>query len=269
MSADKHAPKGSLKPQVYKDARPAEHFTHFHERTRAKRPNWMYEFVRLVLTPYLLLFFRTRAIDSDKVPADGPAIVAPNHFSFLDHFFVAVYLRRKVQFMAKSQLFHMPMQLVYKNGGVFPVRRGHRDDEAFKTAHAVLARGGIVVMYCEGGRSRTGELGEPKPGIGRLALESGAPVVPVALVGSERVRDWKRLQFPKVTVQFSDPIRFDPPVEDPTREQSQAASEQIFSRIEALWRGLRENGRSATVKAARAASRSQRTADGAARPLTR
>ena len=63
-------------------------------------------------------------------------IVAPNHFSFLDHFFVAVYLRRKVQFMAKSQLFKPPMQVVYHNGGVFPVRRGHHDEEAFKTAHA-------------------------------------------------------------------------------------------------------------------------------------
>ncbi len=254
MGSEKVQPKGQLKPQVYKDQRPAEHFTRFHTRTRAKRPNWMYEAVRLVLTPYLLFFFRTRAIDPDKVPADGPAIVAPNHFSFLDHFFVAVYLRRKVQFMAKSQLFKGPLQVVYHNGGVFPVRRGHRDDEAFKTAHAVLARGGIVVMYCEGGRSRSGELGEAKPGIGRLALESGAPVVPVGLVGSERVRDWKRLQFPKVSVQFGDPIRFER-VEHPTREQSQAASEQIFTRIKALWSGLRENGRSATVKAARAARR--------------
>src|ERR687886_2908918 len=167
-----------LKPQVYKDPRPAEYFTRFHERARSRRPDWVYDLVRLLLTPYVLLFFRARCIDSDNVPPDGPAIVAPNHFSFLDHFFVAVYLRRKVQFMAKSQLFKWPMQVVYRNGGVFPVRRGHRDDEAFKTAHAVLARGGIVVLYFEGGRSRTGELGEAKPGIGRLALESGAPVVP-------------------------------------------------------------------------------------------
>ena len=254
MPPEPPQPKGSLKPQVYKDERPAEHFARFHERTRAKPPNWMYEVVRLILTPYLLIFFRTRAVDSDKVPADGPAIVAPNHFSFLDHFFVAVYLRRKVQFMAKSQLFTMPMQVVYHNGGVFPVRRGQRDEEAFKSAHAVLARGGIVVMYCEGGRSRTGELGEAKPGIGRLALESGAPVVPVGLAGSERVRDWKRLQFPKVTLQFGDPVRFEK-VDEPDRSQSQAASEEIFRRIEILWNGLRQNGRSATVQAARAARR--------------
>jgi 1-acyl-sn-glycerol-3-phosphate acyltransferase len=259
-------PKGSLKPQVYEDPRPAEHFTRFHERTRSKRPNWMYEVVRLTVTPYLLFVFRTRVIDSDKVPADGPVIIAPNHFSFLDHFFVAVYLRRKVQFMAKSQLFKMPLQVVYSNGGVFPVRRGRRDEEAFRTAHAVLARGGIVVMYCEGGRSRTGELGEPKPGIGRLALESGAPIVPTALVGSDKVRDWKRLQFPKVTVRFGDPFRFEV-AEDPTRDQAQAASEEIFGRIAVLWRGLRDHGRNATVKAARAARRTSRPPTG--RPATR
>lgn len=257
-------PTGALKPQVYKDERPAEHFAHFHERTRAKPPNWMYELVRLVLTPYLLFIFRARSIDADKVPADGPAIVAPNHFSFLDHFFVAVYLRRKVQFMAKSQLFTKPLEIVYKNGGVFPVLRGRRDEEAFKTAHAVLARGGIVVMYVEGGRSRSGELGEPKPGVGRLALESGAPVVPVALVGSEKVRNWKKLQFPKVTCQFGDPVAFER-VEDPTREQSQAASEAVFERIHVLWSGLRENGRGATVKARRAARRAGEAAEAASR----
>ena len=169
MGSEKVQPKGQLKPQVYKDPRPAEHFTRFHARTRAKRPNWMYEAVRLVLTPYLLFFFRTRAIDSDKVPADGPAIVAPNHFSFLDHFFVAVYLRRKVQFMAKSQLFKGPLQVVYHNGGVFPVRRGHRDDEAFKTAHAVLARGRHRGDVLRGRalaqrRARRGQAGHRTPG---------------------------------------------------------------------------------------------------------
>jgi 1-acyl-sn-glycerol-3-phosphate acyltransferase len=146
----------ALKPQVYKDERPEEFFTRFHERTRSRRPDWVYEVVRFVLTPYLSLFYRARCIGSNNLPADGPVIVAPNHFSFLDHFFVAVYLRRKVHFMAKSQLFTRPMQFIYTHGGVFPVRRGHRDEEAFKTAHAILDRGDIVVMYAEAGRSRSG-----------------------------------------------------------------------------------------------------------------
>lgn len=246
-----------MKAQVYKDPRPAEHFERFHQRTRAKRPNWMYEFVRLVLTPYLLFIYRARCIDSHNIPADGPAIVAPNHFSFLDHFFVAVYMRRKVQFMAKSQLFKWPLQVVYHNGGVFPVRRGHADDEAFKTAHAVLARGGIVVMYAEAGRSRTGELGKPRHGLGRLALESGAPVVPTGIAGTERARNWKRLQFPEVTVQFGEPLQFEQ-VADPSKDQAQAASEVVFERIKSLHTRLVDEGRKSAVRAARDARRAAR-----------
>lgn len=246
-----------MKAQVYKDPRPEEHFERFHRRTRAKRPNWMYEFVRLVLTPYLLFIYRARCIDSHNIPADGPAIVAPNHFSFLDHFFVAVYMRRKVQFMAKSQLFKWPLQVVYHNGGVFPVRRGHADDEAFKTAHAVLARGGIVVMYAEAGRSRTGELGKPRHGLGRLALESGAPVVPTGIAGTERARNWKRLQFPKVTVQFGEPLQFEQ-VAESSKDQAQAASEVVFERIKSLHTRLVDEGRKSAVRAAREARRTAR-----------
>ena len=95
------------------------------------------------------------------------------------------------------------MQWIYSHGGVFPVRRGARDEEAFVTAEAILARGGAITMYCEGGRSRTGSLAEQaKRGIGRLALETGAPVVPIAIHGSSRIRNWKRLRLPEVTVQY-------------------------------------------------------------------
>jgi 1-acyl-sn-glycerol-3-phosphate acyltransferase len=250
-----------VKEQVYKDPRPAEHFARFHERTRRRRPDWVYDAVRVLLTPYLVLFYRARCIDSRHIPPEGPVIIAPNHFSFLDHFFVAVYMRRKVHFMAKSQLFQRPMQFVYTHGGVFPVRRGHADEEAFKTAHAVLARGDIVVMYAEAGRSRSGELGKPRHGLGRLALESGAPVVPTAIAGTERARNWKRLQFPKVTVQFGDPLRFEQ-IEHPTREQAQAASEVVFDRVKGIHGRLRGEGRRSAVRAARAA---RRAAEGAAR----
>jgi 1-acyl-sn-glycerol-3-phosphate acyltransferase len=244
-----------MKPQVYKDPRPAEYFTRFHERTRTRDPDFMYEVVRLVLTPILLFLFRTRCIDSHKVPAEGPVIIAPNHFSFMDHFLIAVYMRRKVHFVAKSQLFKNPLQFIYTHGGVFPVRRGHRDDEMFKTAHSLLSRGKMIVMYAEGGRSRTGELGEAKPGIGRLALESGAVVVPSAIAGSEAARNWKRLRFPKVTVQYGDPIKFEKTVDAPTREEAQRAADIIFERVEKVFHGLRGEGRRGAIQAARSARR--------------
>jgi 1-acyl-sn-glycerol-3-phosphate acyltransferase len=258
-----------VKEQVYKDPRPAEYFTRFHERARSRRPDWVYDLVRLLLVPYVAILYRGRCIDSQKVPSGGPVILAPNHFSFLDHFFVAAYLRRKVQFMAKSQLFAPPMQFIYTHGGVFPVLRGRRDEEAFKTAHAILDRGDMVLMYLEGGRSRTDDLGEARPGVGRLALESGVPVVPVAIFGSQRARNWKRLQFPKVTVQFGDPIRFEQ-VEDPTREQAQEASELVFTDVQRLYYGLRDGGRKSAVRAARAARRAAAEAAKAAgrRPAT-
>jgi 1-acyl-sn-glycerol-3-phosphate acyltransferase len=194
--------------------------------------------VRVLTTLYAWTFFRTRGIAAEKVPGTGPVILAPNHFSFMDHFFLGVSLRRKVRFMAKSQLFTPPMQWIFTHGGVFPVRRGYRDEEAFITAGGILERGGCIAMYAEGGRSRTGKLGENvRPGIGRLALESGAPVVPIAIHGSSRVRNWKRLQFPKVTVRYGDAIRW-PRVEEPTRDQQQAAANEIFARIRQLYTTL-------------------------------
>jgi 1-acyl-sn-glycerol-3-phosphate acyltransferase len=254
-----------VKAQVYKDPRDPSYFTRFHERVRKGRPDWVYTLVRMVLTPYLLIVHRARAYATLNVPEGGQVIITPNHFSFLDHFFVAVYLRRKVNFMAKSQLFKRPMQFIYTHGGVFPVRRGFADEEAFKTAHAILGRGDIVLMYPEGGRSRSGELGKPKRGLGRLALESGAPVVPTAIVGTQKARNWKRLNFPKVTVLYGEPVRFEK-VENPTPEQQQAAAELVFARVQALYKGLSEGGRKTAIERAREAGRAAAEAADAATP---
>jgi 1-acyl-sn-glycerol-3-phosphate acyltransferase len=249
-----------MKPQVYKDPRPKEYFDRFHERSRTREPDPVYEFVRLVTTVYALVFFRAQCISSEKVPQSGPVILAPNHFSFMDHFFLGAFIRRKVRFMAKSQLFKRPMQFIYTHGGVFPVRRGVRDEDAFITAHSVLEREGCIAMYCEGGRSRTGKLAEkPKRGIGRLALETGAPIVPVAIYGSSRVRNWKKLQFPKVTVQYGDPIRFER-VDDPTLDQQQAAAEVIFAEIKVLYAGLETLGRRGVMERVREERRALRRA---------
>jgi 1-acyl-sn-glycerol-3-phosphate acyltransferase len=256
MSEEQLAP---MKPQVYKDERPAEYFTKFHERTRTREPNAMYELVRLVLTPIVMLGFRGRCIAADNVPAAGPVILAPNHFSNMDHFIMAAFLRRRVNFVAKSQLFHGPIfETVFYNGGVFPVRRGHRDDESFQTMHKVLERGGAIVMYAEGGRSRTGKLSDTvKPGIGRLALESGAPLVPVAIYGSAKVRNWKRGRLPKVTVQFGEPFAFEQ-VAEPTRYQQQTVSEEIFDEVRTLYGALERHGRKGMVQRVREQRRAER-----------
>src|ERR1700676_3698421 len=241
----------SMREQVYTDPRPKEYFDRFHARARTREPDWVYELVRVITSLYSYTFLRARSISPEKVPGRGPVILAPNHFSFMDHFLMGCYIRRKVRFMAKSQLFKRPMQFIYSHGGVFPVRRGARDEEMFITAEAILARGGAITMYCEGGRSRTGKVAEKaKRGIGRLALETGAPVVPIAIYGSSRVRNWKRLQFPKVTIQYGEAIRWER-VEDPTREQQQDVADQILVEIRRLYAGLEEHGRKGVLRRVR------------------
>jgi 1-acyl-sn-glycerol-3-phosphate acyltransferase len=244
-----------LKPQVYKDARPAEHFERYHALVRDHEPEAkVYEIVRVTTVAWALAAYRARGFGSEKVP-NGPVILAPNHASFMDHFFTGAFIRRRVQFMGKSQLFKGIGAWIFSHGGVFPVRRGHHDEETFITSFRILARGGAIVMYCEGGRSRTGKIAdEARPGIGRLALESGVPVVPVAILGSYQVRNWKRLQFPKVTIQFGDPFRFEV-VERTTREQQQKASDYILERIRELHTGLARVGPAGARRAARAALR--------------
>ncbi len=231
-----------IKPQVYRDPRPPEYFTRFHERARSREPDWIYGLARLVLTLPTIVLFRTRGIDIRNVPKQGPVILAPNHFSAWDHFFAGVYLRRHIRFMAKSQLFKHPVvEFIFFHGGVFPVRRGARDQEAFITAKTILGKGGLVLIYIEGGRSRSRELGEPKPGVGRLALETGVPVVPVAIHGSAGVRRWKRLRFPKVTVQFGEPLTF-PVEENFSRERHQQVSDQVFDRVREMYEALERPG---------------------------
>ena len=237
-----------IKPQVYKDDRPAAYFDQFHTAAR-KGVGWTYTFVRILVSLPTLLIWRVRAIGRENVPKDGPLILAPNHFSQMDHFFIGLYLRRKIRFMAKSQMFGPPLlTYIYKHGGVIPIRRGHHDEEAFKTAFTVLDQGGMLLIYAEGGRSRSAELGEPKRGIGRLALESGAPVVPVAIYGSAIVRRWKRLRFPRVTVQYGEPLSF-PREEEPSRERQLEVATEVFDRVREMYGGLAtRSGRRASRK---------------------
>ena len=240
-----------IKPQVYKDDRPAEYFDRFHRRARDHRPGFVYTATRCLVTVISLFLYRTRATGTENVPAEGPVLLAPNHFSQMDHFFAGLYLRRQVRIMAKSQLFGVRgLTWIFYFGGIFPVRRGHRDEEAFTTVRTLFEQGGAVMVYAEGGRSRSSELGEPRHGIGRMALESGIPVVPVSINGSAAVRRWRKLFFPKVTVQYGSPLVF--PVDpEATRERQQEVAEEIFDETRRLYYDLEERGRTAILREGR------------------
>ncbi|MGK2878743.1 MAG: lysophospholipid acyltransferase family protein [Solirubrobacterales bacterium] len=224
----------AMKEQVYVDQRDAAGMERYHRRVREHPPSAMYDLVRVVMTGSYGALDRLAAIDAHNVPRAGGTIFVPNHFSFIDHFFTGIHLRRKLQFMAKSQLFKPPLDFVYSHGGVFPVMRGKGDSETFVTAQAILDRGGVVQMYAEGGRSRDYYPTVAKRGAGQLALTSGAPVVPVAIYGSQFLRDVKKHWFPKVVVRYGRPVQFTQ-IDEPTKEQAQAVSEEIFRRVLEMW----------------------------------
>lgn len=187
------------------------------------------------MLPLCMVLYRARSTDAELVPGAGPAILAPNHFSAMDHFFCGIYLRRRVRFMAKSQLFKGPLGWVLQHGGAFPVRRGQRDEEAIETALQILRSGGVVVIYPEGGRSRTAAVGRhARPGVGRLALESGAPVIPVAIHGSLWVRTWTRLRFPSVQIRYGSPLRFRQR-QHSTRDEQQAVADEVLGTVRDLY----------------------------------
>jgi 1-acyl-sn-glycerol-3-phosphate acyltransferase len=224
-----------VRPQVYTDPRSAERFQRFHEYARGHQPGAVYAVVKQVSVLYCRAVYKLGAQQIENVPSEGPVILAPNHFSHMDHWFVGVMLPRHVRFMAKSQLFRgWPVEWFLEHMGAFPVRRGQHDEEAIATTLALLRRGEAIVMYPEGGRSRSGKIGtRARPGIGRLALETGTPLVPIAVYGSERARNWRRLEFPAVTVRYGELITV-PREPDPSRERQQQVADEVLAAVRRL-----------------------------------
>src|SRR4051812_24495098 len=173
-----------------------------HERARAKGVQpIIYWLVRAVLQPFFHVYFRLSRIGREHVPSDGPVIIAANHRSFLDPFIIATMARRPLYYVAKRELFRNRVQGWFLNAlGAFPVDRGNGDAQMIDTAKAILARGDAVLIFPEGTRIRPGALGRPKRGVGRLALETGAPVVPLAIIGTEAIRRGWRIRPHKVRV---------------------------------------------------------------------
>ncbi len=222
------------------------------ERSRERGVNpLVYWLVRGVLQPFFHLYFRLSRIGREHIPAEGPVILAANHRSFLDPFVIGCMVRRPCYFVAKQELFSNCFVAWLLNClGAFPIDRGNSDGDAMSTARAILERGDVVVIFPEGTRSRPGGLGRAKRGVGRLALETGAPVVPVAIHGSQGIRSWRRGVFPKVTIRFGEPISFDV-VEKPDRDQQQQASVEIFAHVRELYDELERDGRRSVIKRVR------------------
>jgi 1-acyl-sn-glycerol-3-phosphate acyltransferase len=199
----------------------------------------LYALVRGIVAPFLRLWFRLHVSGAEHIPAEAAAIVAPNHKSFWDSFFIAVCTRRHLRFMAKTELVEARYGKLLVRLGAFPVRRGEADADALETARTVLRQGGLLALFPEGTRVRDpDQLGHPRRGAGRLALETGAPLVPAAITGTERLFLGPIPKPRRVQVAFAEPIA----VAELTASPEGAArlvEEMLWPEVEGEFRRLR------------------------------
>ncbi len=150
-----------------------------------------YWVLKVALTPILRFFYRVRVEGLEHIPADGPVILASNHVSFCDSFFLPMVLRRRVTFVAKAEYFEKKRTAwFFRAVGQIPIRRegGSASDGALAAARGVLESGGVFGIYPEGTRSPDGRLYRGHTGVARLALQSRAPIVPVAMIGTKEAQ---------------------------------------------------------------------------------
>ena len=216
----------------------AERLDRYHEYTRRHGVNWiLYLAARIAMTPFFLVYFRLGRTGRDHGRVAGGLIVAANHRSFLDPFAIggALPWRRPMNYVAKVELFERRWQgWLLSRLGAFPIRRGESDERAMETARLVVERGGTVCIFPEGTRIRHGTLAEPRRGVGRLALQTGAPVVPTAVFGSEHVRRGWRIRPRRVRVRLGRAMTF-PRVEQPSPPLADSVTARIWPNVLLQW----------------------------------
>ncbi|MFN3285815.1 MAG: lysophospholipid acyltransferase family protein [bacterium] len=214
--------------------------------------DWVYAASKLVVRAVVRGVFRMEVTGSEHEPAEGPYLAVSNHWSALDPPVLGAALRRKVHFMAKQELFEIPLLRSWMRCiGTFPVRRGEPDRQAIRTALQVLERGGVVGMFPEGTRNPRGYLLPAEPGAAFLALKARVPILPVAILGTLEILP-KGAWLPrpgKIRVRIGPPFRVDDLAGAPDRLQR--ASDRIMGAIAELMgvaapaHGVRRAGRSA------------------------
>ncbi len=211
----------------------------FRERSLSKGVNpFVYWTLRAILVPAFLVYFRMQRIGREHLPKQGPLLLASNHRSFLDPFVIGMLVRRPVYYMAKRELFEKRWQAWILNAlGAFPVDRGHGDSAAMDTARTILERGDCVVVFPEGTRVRRGPLAQPRRGVGRLALETGVPVAPVAVIGTEDVRRGWRIRPRKVSIRVGRPLNF-PTAGSSSPSLAEGVTDRVWSCVSLQWEWL-------------------------------
>lgn len=197
----------------------------------------LYDFVRIVFIAIFRYVFRCKVVGSDNIPKQGGVIIAANHLSLWDPPLAATFVPRYVHFMAKEELFKIPVfGYVIRKLRSFPVRRGASDRAAIRAAITLLNDGHCLGLFPEGTRSKTGAIRKAESGLALIALKAGVPVVPTAVIGTNKIMS-KSNFLPKLEVRYGKPIQF---VSDQTDKAAlQEFSQKIMNEIEKMMKDER------------------------------
>jgi 1-acyl-sn-glycerol-3-phosphate acyltransferase len=185
-----------------------------------------YSFARSAVNTVLKPIYRIEVIGKENIPSEGGVLLCANHISNLDPLIVGITTKRPVHFMAKDELFSVPvLGKIVSNVNAFPVKRGMSDREALRKGLAILKEGKVLGLFPEGTRSKTGEMGKGLAGAGFFALRSDAFVVPCAIIGPYKA-------FNKLKVVFGKPIDMDSVKSD--KLNAEQATDMIMEEIQKL-----------------------------------
>jgi 1-acyl-sn-glycerol-3-phosphate acyltransferase len=196
-----------------------------------KAPALAWAAVRLLARLVFAIIMNLQVRGRENLPAKGPFIVASNHLSWFDVPLVPANMKLQTLSMAKEELFQTRFRWLFRFLGGFPVKRGEADRQAIRTADELLKEGNVFLIFPEGTRSKTHKLAKGHYGLGMIALRSGAPVIPVAIAGSEKILKKFR---PRVTITFGEPITFKPSGRKVTREDIENATNEVMAKIAAM-----------------------------------
>ncbi|HEY4409302.1 MAG TPA: lysophospholipid acyltransferase family protein [Acidimicrobiia bacterium] len=196
---------------------------------------------KFLLTPYLRLFFRIRVEGREHIPRQGPAILASNHISFCDSFFLPLVVPRRVRYIAKAEYFdNWKVAWFFRANGHIPLRRGEGADwkRALDGAAEALAAGELFGIYPEGTRSKDGRLHRGHTGVAMLAARTGAPVVPIGFTGTDKAQPvgskmiWP---FKRITIRIGPPVDLGAPTEGPKGQRAlRAMTDAVMTDIQKL-----------------------------------
>ena len=191
-----------------------------------------YKFFKVLCRLWYGIILRTHVIGAENIPANGAFILAANHVSNWDPPFLGTFIKREVYYMGKEELFKNPVMAAICRGlHVFPVKRGAADKTAIKTAVKLLKDGKCLGIFPEGTRSKTGKLGKAEAGVSLIAAMTKSPIIPAAIVNTEKIFTREAI-FPPLAVVYGSPIKFSGSTKD--KEALDNFAQQIMTEIAKL-----------------------------------